>query len=167
MKNFKKLSLLILAVTLSAVSSVKGDDALDKLKALADTVTATLNLKESKYKTRENIEYLQYDFDINTQTSQYSLRYKTFAGEDAKNNPAKLNQWSSGYGMTAPYQNWFVDGFVDVALIAADRGCYTMNIAGVPTVLEKSGKRVAYDITFKNAVGCVVIRTVALAGKDE
>ncbi|MHB9139977.1 MAG: hypothetical protein ACYC4Q_11300, partial [Victivallaceae bacterium] len=53
------------------------------------------------------------------------------------------------------------------ALIAADRGCYTMNIAGVPTVLEKSGKRVAYDITFKNAVGCVVIRTVALAGKDE
>lgn len=167
MKNFKKISSLVLAVALSTMQSAKSDDTLDKLKASADTATTTLTFKEGNCKNFEKTDYLLYNFGIDTQTIQYSLQYKTFAGADAKNNPAKLNDWSSGYGMVAPYDYWYSNGLLEVGLVSADRGCYITNTAGVPTILEKSGKRIAYDITFKNVNGCVVIRTVALAGKDE
>jgi hypothetical protein len=166
-KSFKGMSLLVLVSALSAATSVKSDDALDKLKVAANTVVATLAFKESHAKTRDGAEFLKYTFDINTQTKQYSLQYKTFAGADAKDNPAMLNDWSSGYGMMLPYTYWYHNGFVSVVLKTADSGCHSFNIAGVPTILEKSGKRIAYDITFKNASGCMVVRTVALAGKDE
>lgn len=167
MRRFQKINLLAFAAALSIVSYAKGDDVMEKLKESANNVKAALTFKEDRTKNKDNSEYLKYTFDINTQTMQYSMQYKTFPGEDAKNNPAKLNDCSSGYGMNLPYPNWYTGGFINVSLMMPANGCNMSLIAGGPTILETSGKRVAYDITFKNASGCIVVRTVALAGKDE
>lgn len=153
------ISVATLAFHLAAAGA---DSELEKLKKAASWSKATLEVKDGKG-TQNGRHYNQTLFVIDTEAQQYKLSYKSFPGEEAADNPKELNDGASGYGMTEPNANWYQNGMVDVSA----GGCSINRVEGKAKVLQKEGALVAYDLTFDLAGDVVVIRTVALAGREE
>ena len=156
-------ALLLTAVPL--VRSAPVDRELERLKAAASEASAKLVVRESVVRKRDR-EVDQTQFLIDTGARQYTMRYKTFRGDDARHNANDLNDWSSGYGMVAPHQNWYHNGFVQVDLSGTE-GTNIRFMEGKPRVLVEAGRRIAYDLVFADPVGTVVVRTVAMGGREE
>ncbi len=150
-----------------AQGTVALDRELERLKAEASKVTATLVIKASTYR-RKAREYEQTLLHFNTATRQYILRYKTFPGVDAALNRKELNDCSSGLGMLRPHACWYHNGFLD-ALLTDDSGkilCDPANMQGRLTKLAGSEDRAGCDLAFANGRGRINLRIVALAGQD-
>ena len=157
------VSVVLAAVLVGRAAAV--DPELERLKAAASKARATLVVRQSTYRRRDR-DVDQFEFRIDTGARQYAMRYKTFRGDDARLNAKELNDWSSGYGMVAPQQNWYHNGFVQVSLSGAKATSIRFT-QGQPRVLAATGPRVAYDLIFADEAGTVVVRTVALAGREE
>jgi hypothetical protein len=143
------------------------DAELERLKAAANEVHASLALRQSAQKQADK-DFQNSEFLLDTAVMKYRLRYKTFPGAEAAQNPKLLNDWGSGYGMLAPHEFWYHNGFLDAALVDNKAGSvYMFALSGVVRELAAKGQRVGYDLVFSNAQGSVVVRTVALAGREE
>ena len=141
------------------------DMELERLKAAASAADARLVVRTSTY-DRGAREVDQTEFRIDTGARQYTMRYKTFRDDEARQNAKDLNDGSSGYGMVAPHQNWYHNGFVQVDL-SGPAGSSIRFMEGKPRPLVAAGPRVAYDLVFTDQTATVVLRTVALGGRDE
>lgn len=143
------------------------DPELERLKAAANEVQAALTLTERTFQ-KGDLDVVETQFHIDTGLRRYGLRYKTFSTENAGENPRQLNDWSSGYGMVAPHSCWYHQGMLkDVGLIGPEGSVYIMTTAGTPRVLADAGPRVGYDLVFTRPEGTIVVRTVALGGREE
>lgn len=143
------------------------DEKLEDLKAKANTQTAQLNIeKTTEFSNKAEMDYLKYDFLIDTATVNYKMIYRTFIGEEAIKNPELLSDWSSGYGMVEPDRNWYDQGFIE-AYVPGIAHSNIKNCAGKVRTLQTEGERVGYDLIFEMEGTTIVVRTVALAGRDE
>jgi hypothetical protein len=165
MKNqFSISKVLFAAALLNMTYFTHAETELEKLKREASKSIATLKIKENKG-TKKDLEYIRKIFYVNTGVKKYVLRYSSFLGENAKNNPKMLNDQNSGYGMVNPAIGWYSNGFIRVALRGKSGNVYMHNLQGKIIALQTEGDRVGYDIVFKNNGGTIVVRTIALAGK--
>ena len=105
----------IIVIVSCLSSTLWAEAALEGLKAAADKASATLSVTETLHNKGDR-QYRQSLCKINTGTKQYTMRYKTFLGDEAAFNPKELTDWSSGYGMTHPSQNWYHNGFLNVSI---------------------------------------------------
>jgi len=157
--------LIMAGLILVAAGLAMGEDAeLARLKAAASETKATLAIKQTTPKLKER-EYQNTEFILDTGAAKYRLNYKSFAGAGAKDNGA-LTDGCGGYGMLAPHTFWYWNGFLTVE-VAGQGYLYTGQTQGVVRPLATEGARVGYDLVFENDKGAAVVRTVALAGRDE
>jgi len=154
--------LLLLAGWLHA-----GDAELERLKTAANQPRAVLGIEQTVHRKRGR-DVLGTHFLIDTGARRYRLRYKTFRGEEARHNPKDLNDWASGYGMVEPHTFWYANGMlIDVRLAGGKASVNAMGLQGKVRPLVTEGPRVAFDLVFSSDAGGVVVRTVALAGREE
>ena len=143
------------------------DTELEKLRAAANEPRAALEVEQTVYRKRGR-DVVETSFLIDTGARRYRLRYKTFRGEAARHNPKDLNDWASGYGMVEPHTFWYANGMlIDVRLAGGKDRVHIMGLQGVVRPLATEGSRVAFDLVFSGDRGSVVVRTVALAGREE
>ncbi|MFA6175094.1 MAG: hypothetical protein WC765_00780 [Phycisphaerae bacterium] len=142
----------------------------DQLKQKAGEPIATLDIENQsgvigagEYAGRKyDISY----FRINTGTKDYLLQYRSLPADQATENSKVLNDSGSGYGMLKPDPNWYKSGFITASIekmSGSDIGCHQ----GEVRVLKTGGKRVGYDLVFELEQCSIVVRTVAMAGRDE
>lgn len=141
------------------------DTELEKLKAAANESRATLAVRTELLGVN-GYAYERTEFRIDTGRRAYALQYKSFLGPHAELNPKSLNDWCSGYGMLEPHPYWYHGGFLSAAVVGAASVC-TDGIQGQVRPLATAGVRVGYDLVFAGGAGLVVIRTLAMAGRDE
>lgn len=154
--------LLLLAAGLHAA-----DADLERLKVAANASRAVLDVEQTVYRKRGR-DVLETRFLIDTSARRYRLHYKTFRGEAARHNPKALNDWASGYGMIQPHTFWYANGMlIDVRLAGGKDSVHAMGLQGKVRPLAVEGPRVAFDLIFPADAGTVVVRTVALAGREE
>ncbi len=159
---------LLITVVFAYTANCFCDGELDKLKAETSKVNASLSISKSTGTIKEH-EYIKYTFVIDTMTKKYRLAYKTFAKEKAIYNQQLLSDYKSGYGMLEPYPYWYSQGFINCFFSSQnpkEENCIA-TVEGVPVPLKTEGGNVAYDIVFKCTNCCIIIRTAAIAGKDE
>ncbi len=151
-------------------SGIAADETLEQLKRAASSVSATLNVEEAgKTLNKDNaleMEYLEYIFTIDTGTRFYKLIYRTFPDENAAENPDLLTDGGSGYGMLEPNKNWYWQGFI-TAFFKGVAGSDIRRHQGRVRILETDGNRIGFDLVYEMPGGIIVIRTTALAGRDE
>lgn len=127
---------------------------------------ASLTLKEFSATTRPeggSRKFSVTHFKILTGTQGYTLQYASLPDEEARNNPKDVNDGGSGYRMIQPDLCWY-------GLDAAFTGMPQSNIKihrGQLKVLKTEGDRVGYDLGFETDSGKIVVRTVAVGGRDE
>ena len=143
------------------------DAELEALKAAANESMAVLEVEQTVYRKRGR-DVVETRLLIDTGARRYRLRYKTFRGEAARHNPRDLNDWASGYGMIDPHTFWYANGMlIDVRLAGRKESVQVMGLQGKVRPLTTAGSRVVFDLVFSSDAGCVVVRTVALAGREE
>ncbi len=141
------------------------DAELERLKVAASANRATLAVR-TEYLGVNGYAFEHTEFQIDTGRRAYALQYKSFLGPQAALNPKSLNDWCSGYGMLKPHPYWYHGGFLSATVAGASSVCMD-GIQGQVRPLETAGPRVGYDLVFAAGTGLVIIRTVALAGRDE
>lgn len=160
-----------LFVALALPLALKAADSKpEQLNKGASKAIATLEVKEVSAVIADGekagMKYSRTSFRINTGTKDYLMNYKSLPADEAKENPRILNDRSSGYGMVKPDRNWYANGFVTASIKGA-RDSDIQRHQGKVRVLKTEGERVGYDLVFEMEQGTIVVRTVALGGRDE
>jgi hypothetical protein len=158
---------LVLALPGAGGAEEAPDPELERLKAAANEVQAALEVTERTFQ-KEGLTATETLFKIDTGQRKFVLRYNTFSGAQAAENPKLLNDWSSGYGLIVPQPGWYQNGLLrDVVLRGPGGMVQLLNTEGRPRVLAAGGGRIAYDLVFTRPEGIIVVRTVALGGREE
>ena len=158
--------LVVLLAICAAFPARCVDNELDRMKAAANQATALLQTHASIQKVGDRDSICQ-EFNIDTGTTTFKLQYHTFPGDGAVDNRRLLTDGCSGYGMLEPNPFWYSNGFLGawISLPPAGRSC--SDKAARVVILERAGQRVGYDLVYEWPDAIIVVRTVALAGRDE
>jgi len=142
------------------------DNELEALKAAANQCSTALEVANEGV-VQEGKPYNVTRFKLDTKMVRYLLRYQSFLGANASENPRLLNDGASGYGMLQPHGYWYGNGFLDAALRTSQGLLSASQCEGGVKVLEESGQRAAFDLRFGQPGAGMVLRTAALAGRGE
>jgi hypothetical protein len=155
---------MVFSLLATMANGAYAETELERLKREAAKAIATLQVT-TKQEIKAEMPYDQTYIKIDTGVKKYTMRYKTFHGEKAKENPSKLSDWCSGYGMVQPTSTWYSNGFIWANLKSTSGSINIGNNQGKIKVLKDKGSVVGYDICFDNEFGNIVVRTIAIAGK--
>ncbi len=165
--KFAAITVLTLAATLTLHAE---DNPLERLKAKASQASASLNVEEStetmSVDGRGDLEIQRTTFSIDTGARLFKMSYRSFVEGNATQNPDLLNDGGSGYGMLEPDRNWYWQGFISASFRGIPGTDIRKRQAKV-RILATEGERIGYDLVFEMEAGTIVIRTVALAGREE
>ncbi|MDO9543364.1 MAG: hypothetical protein Q7J98_13740 [Kiritimatiellia bacterium] len=164
-KKYWRGILCVTALIFSSAPLFSLDAEFEKLKSAASIPAASLSVRTVTNRAVYAV-YEQTFFEIDTGARKYKLRYTSFLGAYAFLNPKYLNDGCSGYGMLSPFPNWYQNGFIGVALDGAG-GPNISTIQAKVRILADKGPCVAYDLVFTGENGTIVVRTAALAGREE
>lgn len=165
--NWKQI---VPACVLLAIASPlhAGDIKQDQLKMKTEESPATLEVENGStvisVGANAGRKYDVSHFRISTGTKDYVMQYRSFPANEAADNAGILNDSCSGYGMAKPDGNWYENGFITASV---EGGGDISNHRGNIRVLKTEGPRVGYDLAFELEQGSIVVRTVAMAGRDE
>lgn len=166
----RHLACMLAALTALAVFAARPSAAveagLQALKTAAARPCAALTT-EAVRRAAGDRQCVVRTFTLDTGTTTLALQYQTFPGEGAADNRRLLNDGCSGYGMLLPNASWYTGGFLDAALtLAGGRRACGDREARV-AVLARDGRRAGYDLVYDWPDATVVVRTMAIAGRDE
>ncbi len=156
------LALPLLFPVLLAAEKVTTPPTGGRLDDVTLTVRESSELKGGEPVSRKTIQ-------INTGTMKYELVYKSLKGSRASMNGKLLNDGQCGFGMLKPYEYWYSNGFILPSIDPKDGGVLhdLVNTEADLKVLESSGARIAFDLVWKFNDAQIIIRTAALAGREE
>lgn len=166
----KKLTAVAVLSLVTTLTLPAADSQLERLKAKASETSASLSVEESTETMsvggRGDMEIQRTTFSIDTGARFFKMSYRSFVEGNAAENPDLLNDGGSGYGMLEPDRNWYWQGFVSASFRGISGTDIRKHQAKV-RVLATEGERVGYDLVYEMEAGTIVIRTVALAGREE
>jgi hypothetical protein len=163
-----KTALCLLAL-LALTAAGAAEDLLADLRAEVAAMTATATLTAGTSTLGDGgPRYQTNTVKLTGDEATYALGYKSFFPPNEGQNRAKLNDWSSGLGMTEPsVHGWYTNGFVDVSLKDAQRSCSTSDRCAQVRLAGEKGKVVAADFFFTLDNGTVRLRFMVLANRPE
>ena len=152
-----KTALCLLALLVLTAASA-AEDLLADLRAEVAAMTATATLTAGTATLGDGgPRYQTNAVKLTSDEATYALSYKSFFPPNEGQNRAKLNDWSSGLGMTEPSTHgWYTNGFVDVTLKDAQRSCSTGDRCAQVRLAADKGKAVAADFLFTLDNGTVL-----------
>lgn len=166
----KKIAVITVVALMAVVTRSVADSQLERLKAKASETSASLSVEESTETMsvggRGEMEIQRTTFSIDTGARFFKMSYRSFVEGNAIENPDLLSDGGSGYGMLEPDRNWYWQGFIAASFRGISGTDIRKHQAKV-RILATEGERVGYDLVFEMEAGTIVIRTVALAGREE